>query len=67
MRDFTARLEGMLSAGALRSICMDYQGRWGIFTGREFIAIFRRTDSIAVAWRQRSGKPAGDSVAKRVW
>ncbi|MEY2150617.1 MULTISPECIES: hypothetical protein [Rhodanobacter] len=66
IRDFTARLKGMLSEDALRSICVDYQARRGFFAGREFVALFRRPDSIAVVWRQRFTKAAGDFVAELV-
>lgn len=66
VRDFTARLRGMLSENALRSICADYQANRGFFAEREFVALFRRPDSIAVIWRQRFTKVAGDFVAELV-
>lgn len=66
VRDFTARLRGMLSEERLRTICTDYQTRRGFFARREFVALFRRPDSIAVVWRQRFTKAAGDFVAELV-
>jgi hypothetical protein len=66
VRDFTARLRGMLPEDALRAICADYPASRGFFAEREFVALFRRTDSIAVVWRQRFTKAAGDFVAELV-
>lgn len=66
VRDFTSRLRSMLSEDALRAICTDYQARRGYFAEREFVALFRRPDAIAVVWRQRFTKAEGDFVAELV-
>lgn len=66
VRDFTDRLKRCLSREQLECICRDYQRTKGYFADREFVAIFRRPDSIAVLWRQRFTRQPGDFVAEMV-
>lgn len=66
IRDFTDRLKGRLSKEQLEWICHDYQSTKGYFADREFIAAFRRPDSVAVVWKQRFSKQPGDFVAEMV-
>ena len=66
IRDFTDRLKGRLSKEQLEWICQDYQSTKGYFADREFVAAFRRPDSVAVVWRQRFSKQPGDFVAEMV-
>lgn len=66
VRDFTERAKSMLSETQLKAICKDYQQRKGFFAEREFVAVFRRPDSVAVVWRQRFTKAPGDYVAELV-
>ena len=66
IRDFTDRLKGRLSKEQLEWICQDYQSSKGYFTEREFVAAFRRPDSVAVVWKQRFSKQPGDFVAEMV-
>jgi hypothetical protein len=66
IRDFTDRLKCILSKESLRAICEDYQSTKGFFAKREFVATFRRSDSIAVVWRQWFTKQPGEFVAELV-
>jgi hypothetical protein len=66
VRDFTDRIKDIVTEPYLQQICVQYQTEKGCFTDREFVAIFRRPDSIAVIWRQRFSKVAGDYVAELV-
>lgn len=65
-RDFTARAKGVLSREALQSICEHYQSTQGFFSQREFVALFRRPDSIAIVWRQSFTQAPGEFVAEMV-
>jgi hypothetical protein len=66
IRDFSDRLKNILSKERLEWICRDYQSTKGFFAGRQFVAIFRRPDSVAVIWKQRFTKQTGDFVAEMV-
>ena len=65
-RDFTERLAKIVTAERLEEMCRDYQARIGYFTEREFVAIFRRANSVAVVWRQWSSKTTDEFVAEIV-
>ena len=66
IRDFTDRLKSVLSRESLQSICEHYQDTKGFFDKREFVAAFRRPDSVAVVWRQWFTKQPGEFVAEMV-
>lgn len=66
VRDFTDRLKSVLSKERLEWICQDYQNSKGFFAKREFVAVFRRPDSVAVVWRQGFTQQPGDFVAEMV-
>lgn len=64
--DFTERAKSVLSKELLLSICEHYQSTKGFFDKREFVAIFRRPDSVAIIWRQWFTKQSGEFVAELV-
>lgn len=66
IRDFTDRAKRMLSKERLQSVCAEYQSTKGYFAQREFVAVFRRPNSIAIVWRQGFTKQAGEFVAELV-
>jgi hypothetical protein len=66
IRDFTDRLKQRLSRQQLEWICLDYQSTKGYFAEREFVAVFRRPDSVALVWKQRFTRQPGDFVAEMV-
>jgi hypothetical protein len=66
IRDFTARLKSVLSKERLEWICQDYQSTKGFFAKREFVAAFRRSESVAVVWKQGFTKQPGELVAEMV-
>jgi hypothetical protein len=65
-RDFTERAKSVLSKESLQSICEHYQSTKGFFSRREFVAVFRRPDSVAIVWRQWFTKHPGEFVAELV-
>ncbi|HEY7533892.1 MAG TPA: hypothetical protein VH681_14045 [Nitrospiraceae bacterium] len=64
--DFTDRLKAIVTREYLEKVCRQYQREKGYFAGREAVAIFRRPHSIAVVWKQRFTKQAGEFVAEMV-
>lgn len=66
IRDFTTRLKSVLSKERLEWICQDYQSTKGFFAKREFVAAFRRSESVAVVWKQGFTKQPGEFVAEMV-
>ncbi|OAI18640.1 hypothetical protein A1359_04590 [Methylomonas lenta] len=65
-RDFTDRLKAIVSEAYLQKVCQRYQAEWGYFADREFVAIFRRPESVAIVWKQYCSKQAGEFVAELV-
>lgn len=67
-RDFTARMRCIVTPEHLRWVCEDYQAKWGLFEQREFVALFRRTESVAIIWRQFCSRTSSDErVAEAVF
>ncbi len=66
-RDFTERMLAIVTPDRLMMMCRDYQARWGWFGRREFVALFRRRDSIAVVWRQFCSLSDDEYVAEVVF
>jgi len=66
IQDFTNRMKSALSKERLEQICQDYQSTKGFFTTREFVAIFRRPESLAIVWKQGFSKQPGEFVAEMV-
>ena len=50
--DFTDRLKAIVTPEHLEKVCRRYQARWGLPGRREVAGIFRRSDSLAVVWKQ---------------
>jgi hypothetical protein len=66
-RDFTERMQGLVTPFGLAIMCLDYQSKWGVFGNREFVALFRRQNSIAVVWKQFCTKTTDEYVAEAVF
>jgi len=66
IRDFTERAKSVLSRDALESICKHYQSTKGFFAECEFVAIFKRPESVAIVWRQWFTNAPGEFVAELV-
>ncbi|SDJ79465.1 hypothetical protein SAMN04488540_113111 [Ferrimonas sediminum] len=66
-QDFTDRLKAIVTQERLVAMCTDYQRRWGKFGRREFVALFRRRDSVAVVWRQWCSPSDDELVAEAVF
>ena len=52
VRDFSDRLKAIVTAEHLEKVCRRYQEKWGYLGRRESVAVFRRSDSVAVVWKQ---------------
>ena len=67
-RDFTERMRHIVTPEHLRWVCEDYQTKWGLFEQRQFVALFRRTESVAIIWRQSCSRRSSDErVAEAVF
>ena len=67
IQDFTERMKAIVTPDQLEIICNDYQSKWGIFGKREYIALFRRRNSIAVVCKQYCTKSTDEYVAEAVF
>lgn len=65
-RDFTDRMKRIVTKEYLETLCRNYQAERGYFAGREFVAVFRRPQSVAIVWKQWFTKQAGEYVAELV-
>jgi hypothetical protein len=66
VRDFSDRARGVLSKDWFESVCAEYQGSKGVFGRREFVALFRRPESVAVVWKQWFTLAPGEYLAELV-
>ncbi|MCX7096770.1 MAG: hypothetical protein NTV43_02560 [Methylococcales bacterium] len=66
-RDFTVGMKSIVTPEQLQIICKNYQSKWGLFGKRDFVAIFRRSDSVAVIWRQYCTNSTDEFVAEAVF
>jgi hypothetical protein len=66
VRDFTDRIKAIVTSEHLDYVCRQYQAEKGFFATREPVAVFKRTDSAAIVWRQTFTKAQGDYVAEMV-
>lgn len=62
--DFSDRLKAIVTKEYLETVCRQYQSEKGYFAEREFVAVFRRPQSVAVLWKQRFTKQPGEFVAE---
>ena len=53
VRDFTDRLNAIVTKEYPREVCRQYQGEKGFFAARALVAIFRRPHSIAIVRKQQ--------------
>jgi hypothetical protein len=65
-RDFTDRMKRIVAKEYLETVCRTYQVERGYFSKREFVAVFRRPQSVAIVWKQWFTKQAGEYVAELV-
>jgi len=65
-RDFTDRMKNIVTKKYLEAVCRHYQAERGYFSRREFVAVFRRPQSVAIVWKQWFTKQAGEYVAELV-
>lgn len=65
-RDFTDRMKRIVTQEYLERVCQTYQAERGYFARREFVAVFRRPESVAIVWKQWFTQQAGEYVAELV-
>ncbi len=63
-RDFTDRLKKIVSKDGFATMCQNYQAEKGFFAEREMVGIFRRSNEVAVVYRQYFTKQEGEFVAE---
>lgn len=66
-QDFTERMKSIVTPERLEEMCIEYQKRIGFFQARQFVALFRRKDSVAVVWKQFMSKSEDEFVAEAVF
>ena len=65
--DFTDRLKVIVTKDNLAEQCENYQKYVGYFERREFVALFRRTQSVAATWRLFFTKSQDEFVLEAVF
>lgn len=63
---FSNRLKAIVTPSYLEKVCNEYQATKGFFNDRKFIALFKRTDSVAIIWKQTFTLAKGEYVAEMV-
>jgi hypothetical protein len=63
VRDFSEKLKSIVTKENLEAQCEKYQGQLGLFSKREFVAIFRKSTDVRVFWRQWYSKSTDEFVA----
>ena len=63
-KDFTERAKSVVTKEHLQKVCEKYQSEKGFFGKREFVAIFRRPQSVVIVWKQWFTKQRGEFVAE---
>jgi hypothetical protein len=64
VRDFTDRAKSVVTKKHLQRACEKYQSEKGYFARRDFVALFRRPNSVVVVWKQWFTKQPGEFVAE---
>lgn len=65
--DFTDRLKVIVTKDNLAQQCANYQEHVGFFERREFVALFRRAQSVAATWRLFFTKSQDEFVLEAVF
>ncbi|MES9831880.1 MAG: hypothetical protein ABW139_06510 [Candidatus Thiodiazotropha sp. DIVDIV] len=63
VRDFSAKLKNTVTKENLEAQCEKYQSEVGVFSKREFVAIYRKSTDVRVFWRQWYSKSTDEFVA----
>jgi hypothetical protein len=61
--DFTSRAKRIVTKANLEEQCKTYQAKWGYFSERKFVGIFRKKDSVTVVWKQTVTKIPDEFIA----
>ena len=63
VKDFSEKLKSIVTKDNLEAQCKKYQSELGLFSKREFVAIFRKSNDVRVFWRQWYSKSQNEFVA----
>ena len=63
VKDFSEKLKSIVTKENLEAQCKKYQSEFGIFSKREFVAIFRKSSNSRVFWRQWYSNSQDEFVA----
>lgn len=63
VRDFSDKLKSIVTKDSLEAQCQKYQSELGIFSKREFVAVFRKSSDARIFWRQWYSKSKDEFVA----
>lgn len=64
IKDFSDRMKNIVTQEHLQYVCEKYQNEKGFFSSREFVAVFKRPEAVAIIWRQKFTKARGEFVAE---
>ncbi len=63
-KDFTSRLQKIVSSESFKTMCESYQRDKGYFSSRKQVAVIKRPSAAAFIWKQSFTKVKGDYVAE---
>ncbi|MEA3274793.1 MAG: hypothetical protein U9Q81_05780 [Pseudomonadota bacterium] len=63
VKDFTDKLKSIVTKENLEAQCKEYQAKFGYFSEREFVAVFRKETDAVIFWKQRYTKSTGEHIA----
>ena len=63
VRDFSVEGKQDLTKDQFVSMCSEYQEKWGDFSKRELVGVFRKLANVRVIWRQWCTKSDDEFIA----
>ena len=63
VRDFNDKLKAIVTKENLEAQCKEYHATLGYFAEREFVGVFRKETDVAIFWKQKYTKSAGEHIA----
>lgn len=63
VRDFDLDTKQELTKDNFETMCQEYQEKWGHFSKRELVGIFRKTANVRMIWRQWCTKSDDEFIA----
>lgn len=63
VQDFSLETKQELTKDNFEAMCKGYQEKWGDFSERELVGIFRKTANVRIVWRQWCTKSDDEFIA----